>query len=310
MRILVAGNKGQLATDLKEAAVRLGMNVTALGRPDLDLADRISVDKAVLRVRPAIVINAAAYTEVDKAESEAALAMAINCDGAANLAAACARAQIPLIHVSTDQVFGDGRASPHRETDAPEPLSVYGESKLAGELAVAQVLPDHLIVRVSWVFGPSGSNFVKKVLSWAEASLRTGQPLRVVADQWGKPTYSPDLAVALLNMAVCRLATSEAENTRGLFHLAGQSAMTRASQAQMILDAARARGFPKVTVTPVPTNEFSTPARRPFNGMLDTNKASETFGVTLGTFEADLERLLDQLIGERGAHLTGKRAVG
>jgi len=310
VRILVAGNKGQLATDLKEAAVRQGMDLVAFGRPELDLTDRLAAERCIQRVRPSIVINAGAYTAVDKAESEPDLAFAVNTDGPARLAAACARAGIPLIHISTDQVFGDNRAVPHREIDAPAPLCVYGRSKLEGEQAVAAAQADHVIARVSWVFGPTGDNFVKKVLSWAETSFDTGRPLRIVADQWGKPTYSPDLAEALLNIAICRLATSEAATTRGLFHLAGSTALTRADQAQLILDAARARGFPAIKVTPVTSEQFPTPARRPSNGMLDTSKAYETFGIQLGSFEDALERTLERLIGPRGGQFRAVRAAG
>jgi dTDP-4-dehydrorhamnose reductase len=194
---LVIGRQGQVATDLVAASQRAGVSLAALGRPDLDITDPDSIARALDRAQPTAVINAGAYTAVDRAESEPDLAFAVNRDGPAALARFCAGARIPLIHISTDQVFDGRKQGGYVETDSPNPLCVYGRSKWAGETAVAEAHNDHLIVRVSWVFGPSGDNFVKKLLEWA----RTRDTLTIVCDQRGRPTYSPALADALIILA-------------------------------------------------------------------------------------------------------------
>lgn len=292
--ILIVGQSGQLATDLIAAANAHGLDAVAAGRPHLDLTKPDAPARMLDRIEPRAVINAAAYTDVDRAESEPDLAHAINCDGPASLAAACARAGVPLIHVSTDQVFDGRKEGGYVETDAPNPLCVYGASKLAGERAVFAALPDALIVRVSWVFGPSGTNFVTKVLDWARAR----PALRIVADQRGRPTFSPGLAVALLDLAR-RMAASESGAPRGLLHLAGDTVMTRAEQARIILAASQMRGGPFAAVEPVPTVAFPTPATRPLNAELDCSLARERYGLALGPFGPDLDATLNVLLGPR-----------
>jgi dTDP-4-dehydrorhamnose reductase len=292
--ILVAGRTGQLATDLVEAAGSRGIPLVALGRPDLDITDGTSVARAVERFAPAAVINAAAYTVVDKAEAEPDLAFALNRDGPAHLARACADAGIPLVHISTDQVFDGSKDGPHVEGDTPRPLCVYGRSKLAGEEAVAAASDAHLIVRVSWVFGPSADNFVKKLLAWA----RDRDTLTIISDQRGKPTYAPGLAEALLILAGRMVAPAEDASRRpeGLLHLAGASAMSRYEQALLVMKASGARGGPTARIEPVLTRDFPTPARRPLNAVLDTSRAAERYGIILGRFEDDLAATLDRLI--------------
>lgn len=285
--ILVAGRAGQLASDLAAHA-----GVTALGRPDLDITEADAVHRVLDRVRPRAVINAAAYTAVDRAESEPDLAFALNRDGPANLARACAAQGIPLVHVSTDQVFDGAKAGAYGEDDEPNPLCVYGHSKLAGEKAVLASAADALVVRVSWVFGPSGDNFVTKVLAWARARER----LSIVCDQRGRPTHSPSLARALIDLAG-RMTAPGAEAPSGLLHLAGASVMTRDIQARLILDASRQRGGPFAAVDPVPTREFPTPATRPLNAELDPSRAAARWGIQLNAFEDDLAETLDALIG-------------
>jgi dTDP-4-dehydrorhamnose reductase len=288
--ILVIGRSGQLATALAAAG---GASVIAAGRPEFDLAEPDAPRWLLDQIRPAAVINAAAYTAVDRAESEQEAAFALNRDGPARLATACARHAIPLIHVSTDSVFDGRKAGAYEETDTPRPLNVYGLSKLAGEQAVLEALPSALVVRTSWVFGPAGSSFVSKLLSWAAA-----QPaLTIVGDQRGRPTYAPALAEALLRLAR-RMATREDGAPQGLMHLGGGSAMSRAEQAQAILAASAARGGPFAAVTPVPTAAHATPARRPLNAVLDCRLAAR-HGLVLGPFDLDLEATLDRLIGPR-----------
>ncbi len=290
--ILIIGRKGQLATDLA-AMASTGQPLVCLGRPDLDLTDKDSIARAIERHQPAAIINAAAYTAVDKAESEPEAAFALNRDGPAHLAGLCKRHGLALVHISTDQVFGDGRRIAHGETDGPDPLCTYGRSKLAGEQAVLEAGGDALIARVSWVFGPSGDNFVTKVLGWARARPE----LSVVEDQMGRPTYSPELAAILLRLAGNMV--SGRSSPAGLLHLAGADIMSRADQARAILAGSRARGGPFADVSGVPTSAFPTPARRPLNAVLDVSLAQTMHGLALGAFVPALEATLDHLIGPR-----------
>jgi dTDP-4-dehydrorhamnose reductase len=281
--ILVVGRKGQLATDLAELP-----GVVAFGRPDLDVTDEASVRVAIERTAPCAVINAAAYTAVDRAESEPEAAFALNEAGPRHLALACTAANVPFVHVSTDQVFDGARPGGYREEDTPNPLCLYGRSKLAGERAVAEAGGRSLVVRVSWVFGPSGDNFVKKVLAWAS---ERGE-IRVVCDQRGRPTYSPALAGALLRLA---REMAEGRGPEGVLHLAGASVMSRFEQARMVLEAAGARGGPAARVRPVLTRNFPTPAVRPLNAELDVSRAA-AMGVRLSPFAGDLRRTLDRVL--------------
>jgi dTDP-4-dehydrorhamnose reductase len=202
MKILVAGAQGQLAHALLGAARgRDGLHVVAFGRPQLDIADRASVARALDAERPDFVVNAAAYTAVDKAESDSDAAFAVNRDGAGALAAAADAHGCPIIHVSTDYVFDGTKAGPYIETDPTGPMSVYGRSKLAGEAAVSAGTARHVILRTAWVYGPHGHNFLKTMLRLA----RERPQLRVVADQRGNPTYAPHLAAVIIAMAA-RLA--------------------------------------------------------------------------------------------------------
>ena len=189
MKILVAGRTGQVAQSLAALSTPERQFIT-LGRPDLDICDRASIDAAIVEHRPAAIINAAAYTAVDKAESEPDMAFAVNETGAGNLAAAASAAGLPIVHISTDYVFAGDKDGFYTEDDPVDPQSVYGRSKLAGERAVAQANPDHVILRTAWIFSPYGHNFLKTMLRLAADR----DVVRVVSDQWGSPTYAPDIA--------------------------------------------------------------------------------------------------------------------
>jgi dTDP-4-dehydrorhamnose reductase len=282
--VLVIGARGMLARALAAEAARQGRPLVALGRPDCDLADSASLARAIREVKPGAIVNAGAYTAVDRAESEPELAFAINRDGAAALARESASRAIPLIHVSTDQVFDGTGENAWREDDPTGPLCVYGASKRAGEEAVLAAHPGALVMRVSWTFGPGGDDFVAKVLEWA----RRNPALRIVADQTGRPTFAPDIARA------CLVAIDRAMH--GILHVAGESIMTRADQARMILAAAAARGFPQVTVEPVATASMNLPARRPLNAVLDVSR-SRRLGIFTQRFEDVLPARLDDCLG-------------
>lgn len=298
-KILVVGRAGQLASDLAIAAGTHRIQVTTAGRPDLDIADPQSIARHIASTKPDVVINASAYTNVDKAESEPDLCMAVNRDGPGHLASACKAAGIPLVHVSTDMVFPDVPGKAFAEDDQTGPLGVYGLSKLEGEKRVAAEHDRYLIARVSWVYGPSGDNFVKKILTWAKAKPE----LSIVADQIGRPTYSPDLAEALLVLAGRMVdgTRTAASVPHGILHIAGCDVLPRDEQARIAMAASAARGGPSAAVLPVPTSKFPTPARRALNATLSVDKAANLYGIRLGHFKDDVERMLDTIIGPRKA---------
>ena len=216
MRVAVTGRSGQLARCLAEAgAGRPDLELAFLGRPGLALLDRGSVLRAVEEARPDIVVSAAAFTAVDRAEGEPALAFAVNADGAGHVAEAAARTGAALIHISTDYVFSGRTGAPYAESDRPHPINVYGRSKLEGEKRAAALVPRSVILRTSWVFSPFGANFVKTMLRLA----RERDPVRVVADQRGNPTGAHDLAAAVL--LVARRLHADGEALTEVFHVTG-----------------------------------------------------------------------------------------
>lgn len=221
MRMIVTGAQGQVGWELNRRAMALGHAVLAWSQVELDITDTVAVDRALDASSADVVINAAAYTAVDKAEQEPDLAFAVNRDGPAHLATACARLNIPLLHISTDYVYDGRKSSPYVEDDATAPLGVYGASKLAGDEAVRRGLPRHLILRVSWVFGVHGHNFVKTILRLA----REREELRIVADQHGSPTFAGDIADTLLELAG-RIPEIDAKGAWGTYHYCNEPVTT------------------------------------------------------------------------------------
>jgi dTDP-4-dehydrorhamnose reductase len=278
MRILVAGAHGQLARALlEEAQARAGVSVTALGRPDLDVARPGSIARAIAQVAPDVVINAAAYTAVDKAESEAAAAFAVNRDGAGALAAAAAAHGAPIVHISTDYVFDGSKPGAYVEDDPTGPTGVYGRSKLEGEAGVAAANPAHVILRTAWLYSPWGSNFLLTMLRLA----RERGELRVVADQRGNPTYAPHLAAAVLSVAVHVAQERPGRPYAGVYHAAGGGSATWHDFACTIVSGAARLGVPQVPVRAIGTADYPTPARRPTNSTLDCSKLARVFGQRL-----------------------------
>ena len=290
IRIAVTGRHGQLASSLAErAALSPEIEVIALGRPALDLEHPADVAAAIGAARPHLVVNAAAYTAVDKAEAEPDRAFAVNRDGAAAVAAAAAALYVPLIHLSTDYIFPGSKPGPHVETDATGPLNVYGASKLAGEIAVAAAHPGAVILRTSWVYSPFGTNFVKTMLRLG----RDRPVLEIVDDQWGNPTGALDLADAILRLAP-RLVAGGAPF--GTFHLAGDGATTWCGLARYIFDLSHALGGPRPLVVPIATADYPTPARRPANSRLDCTAFAATFGFSLGPWRAGVGAVVPRLL--------------
>jgi len=277
VRLLVAGAQGQLARAMIELAPSAAdITAFALGRPALDLTTPASVLKTLADFKPDVIVNAAAYTAVDKAESEPDAAMALNADGPARLAEAADRMGAVLIHISTDYVFDGSKATPYVEDDPTAPLGAYGRSKLAGEDAVRAGTGRHIILRTAWVHSPFGANFVKTMLH-----LAADRPeVRVVDDQIGSPTYAPHLAEVIL--AISRAVTADPANVRfGTYHAAGSGAVTWCGMAREIIRVSASLGGPSATVTAITNADYPTPAPRPANSRLDCAKLAAAFGITL-----------------------------
>ncbi|MFN7166866.1 MAG: dTDP-4-dehydrorhamnose reductase [Pannonibacter sp.] len=292
MTILVLGKQGQLAQCLAAAGRK---DVFCAGRPEVDLTDTVSMAKALDAVKPTAVINAAAYTFVDKAESDPDTCNAVNRDGPAELAKLCAARGIVLIHVSTDCVFDGEKPAPYEPGDLAAPLGVYGQSKLEGEQAVAGACPRHLIVRVSWVFSEYAHNFVRTMLTLAQ----TRSEVTVVDDQVGYPTYGPDLAAGLLKMADACVMPGFSD--WGTYHLAGLDETDRASMADAIFAASRHVGGPSAQVIGVPTSEYPSAAQRPLNSRLASTMAFRKFGLRLPGWKTGLERSVRILVSDLAA---------
>ena len=288
--ILIAGKNGQLARCLHDLSMQRELSVVAVGRPELDLENADSIDGLMAAVEPSAIINAAAYTAVDRAESESISAFRINRDGAALLAKAAGLRGIPFVHISTDFVFDGSKVTPYCEEDVPAPLNVYGCSKLAGETAVLAASPCAAVIRTSWVYSPHGNNFVRTMLRLSQT-----QPIvRVVDDQRGTPTSALDLAAAVLRI-VEHLQSAEGCDSAGVYHLAGEGEATWHDFAAAIFEDLARRGRFVPPLEAIPTEQYPTPARRPHNSCLDSSKAERAFGVRLPPWRASLEACLDQL---------------
>jgi dTDP-4-dehydrorhamnose reductase len=287
--VLVIGRTGRLALALCEEASRLGLNVCARGRPDLNIENPDSVRGLVDALAPRAIINAAALVDVDEAERHPERAFAINRDGATHLAGIAARAGIPLVHISTDYVFDGAKATPYTEDDPATPISIYGQSKAEGEQAVLSTYPEATILRTSWVFSPHGKGFVKSMLGLA----RERPSVRVVADQYGTPTWAGDFAQATLRIVTQSLANGAGRGE--IYHLAGEGGTTWFNFAQAIFDGWKRRGFTVPAVEPISVADWPGPAKRPRNSQLDCSKVARTFDIRLPPWQPALEVLLDML---------------
>ena len=293
MRLAIIGAKGQVGWELSRRAPMFGHEVLAWDVEELDITDAAAVDQTLGASAADAVINAAAYTAVDRAEQEPERAFAVNRDGPAHLAAACARSNIPLLHISTDYVFDGTKRDPYTEDDPAAPLGVYGQSKWEGDEAIRRSSPRHLILRVSWVFGVEGQNFVKTILRLA----REREELRVVADQHGRPSYAGDIADALLELAG-RTEEIDARNLWGVYHYGGEPATTWHEFATAIVERARPTEALKVrAVTPITTADYPTPAARPANSVLDCARLAACFGIYPASWRESLSAMLFALHG-------------
>lgn len=292
LRVAVTGLKGQVVSAIIKRAPK-NVEIIALGRPQLEISQREAVLASLRHARCDAIINAAAYTQVDRAEAEPKLAMRVNGDGAGNVAQAAADLQIPLLHLSTDYVFDGLLDIPYQETDATNPTCVYGRSKLVGEEQIRTIHPQHVILRTAWVYSPFGTNFVKTMLKLGADR----DEVSVVADQYGNPTSALDIADALIEI-IKKLSEKRSEVLYGTFHMSGQGEASWADLAQAIFDVAENRGAKPVRVRRILTQDYPTAARRPANSRLDNSKLRRIYGITLPNWRRSLVTCVEHLLRE------------
>ncbi|MCR4524309.1 dTDP-4-dehydrorhamnose reductase [Bosea sp. 47.2.35] len=298
LRIAVTGWTGQVVCAMLER-VPVGVEVIALRRPDLDLAQPKTVAPALRSARPDVIVNTAAYTAVDQAESEPELAMRVNGEAAGEAARAAAALGIPVIQLSTDYVFNGELARPYREDDATGPISAYGASKLAGEQAVAAATGNHAILRTAWIYSPFGKNFVKTMLHLAE----TRDEIGVVADQAGCPTSALDIADAILTVARNLTSQKDEAALRGVFHMSAAGEAVWADVAEAIFAERERQGGKPVKIRRIATADYPTPARRPANSRLDCSKLAQAHDVRLPDWQGSLRACVTRLLEDQGKEL-------
>ncbi|WP_156150818.1 dTDP-4-dehydrorhamnose reductase [Hyphomicrobium sp. 99] len=307
----IIGKSGQVSSSLLEALRAEDNRVFACGRPEIDLLDPESVRRAILAARPKVVVNAAAYTAVDRAEDEPEIAYAVNAAGAEAAAKAAAEIDAAIIHFSTDYVFDGSKRTPYVETDPVSPIGVYGRSKQEGEVRVAAANPKHIILRTAWIFSPFGGNFAKTMLRLSKER----REIKVVDDQCGNPTHALDLAE--LVRKVLPLASAQSPDPRifGTFHTVNHGETTWFGFAKAILEGAAQRGGSEVAVLPIGTKDYPTKAERPAYSVLSTDKLRDVTGFQLRPWREALSDCLDRLAGsphrvaaERSQQIGGKFA--
>ncbi len=290
MKILVTGSNGQVGHEFTLLAPQSQHNIVCFDRHGLDITDAAKVKEVIHNEQPQVVINCAAYTAVDKAESEPDTAFTINASGAENLASACREVNAVLIHISTDYVFAGDTLSPYNESDPTGPSGVYGESKLAGEIAIAQQLEQHIILRTAWVFGAHGNNFVKTMLRLGAERDELG----VVNDQLGAPTSAKGIADCCLTIANTIAQRNKQDIAWGIYHYSGAPYTEWFGFAEHIFDAAvrlnLLNNAPKLN--PISSDQFPTPAKRPANSRLSCDKLASNFEIVPDDWKYHLEQVL------------------
>jgi dTDP-4-dehydrorhamnose reductase len=291
VKTVLFGSSGQLGVELVERLKRLDGSCVCCDLPQYDISDLQSVSAVIRDEKPDGVINASAYTAVDLAEDNRETAFKVNGDGPAHLAACCSAAGIPLIHVSTDYVF-DGRGSvPYRESNAVNPLGVYGASKAAGENAVRETLREHIILRTAWLYGVYGNNFVKTMLRLGKSN----ETIRVVDDQFGCPTSAADLADAVMGVLE-RIRSDRGGAVWGTYHYCGKGITTWFNFAERIFQCAREFGPLAVkNLVPISTEEYPVKAARPAYSALNCDKIEKNFGISTCPWPASLEKTIREL---------------
>jgi dTDP-4-dehydrorhamnose reductase len=295
MKILLTGSKGQLGREVVKAGINAGLDIISMDLPEIDITDSEKLIRIFSELKPSIVINAAAYTAVDLAETQKNLCYAVNQDGPANLTRLCGKNKARLIHISTDYVF-DGKADkPYREIDPVSPVNVYGHSKAEGEKAVLAGPGKHIILRTSWLYGRYGKNFIKTMLRMGQEK----KTIQVVNDQYGCPTCAYDLAEVIIVIAQ-RLMENQSNNS-GIYHYCGNGITTWYEFAISIFQIAGELGLKNMPlVTPITTSQFPTAAKRPLYTALDCSVIGKSFGVELKPWKHSLKKTIHQIIDSQG----------
>ena len=298
--VLVIGRTGQVARALALLSPKSTLTYRFAGRAEADLTRPSSLKETIETAAPHLIINAAAYTAVDKAETESAEAYAVNAEGPRHLAAICAERDIPLLQISTDYVFDGRKNAPYLPDDATNPINVYGASKLAGEGAVRERLAKHLILRLAWVYSEGGRNFVTTMLRLAEKE----PALRVVNDQIGQPTYAADIASALDKIATETLSRV-GDAPWGTYHLTNSGQTSWFAFAEAIFEHAGHFGLRRPSITAIGTKDYPTPAPRPRYSVLDHTSTVQRFSVAMPAWHDALNRCLDAIFAEAPARKRG-----
>lgn len=296
LNIVVVGREGQLAWELERCLASLG-RVTALGRPQVDLLHPRSAARMIHELKPEVIVNAAAYTSVDPAETEPEVAKAVNAEAPGMLAEEARSINALFIHYSTDYVYDGAKKSPYTESDPAHPINVYGKSKLAGDRAVQSVGGSYLILRTSWVYGSRGRNFLRTILKLAVER----EELRIVADQIGAPTWSHDVANATGQIIGGLASTSDGlalGERRGIYNITARGAVSWCGFARAIVEGMGRSGIDRAAlarIVPITTEEYHATAARPRNSVLSNDKIREAFGVVLPDWKLSLEKVLSAM---------------
>jgi dTDP-4-dehydrorhamnose reductase len=294
MKVLLTGSKGQLGREVEKLSINAGLNIIPMDLPEIDITDSDMLTRIFSDVNPSIVINAAAYTAVDLAETQKDICYAVNLAGPTYLTRLCDKYNARLIHISTDYVFDGKGNTPYQEDDPVSPVNVYGHSKAEGESAVIAGSGKHLVLRTSWLYGRYGKNFVKTM-------LRMGQEkkvIKVVNDQFGCPTCAYDLAKAIIIIAQ---QIEDKSNNSGIYQYCGNGITTWYDFAVSIFQFAGKIGLnKKPLITPIPTSQFPTTAKRPLYTALDCSKTKRSFGVELNPWRQSLKKTIQQIIETQG----------
>lgn len=290
MNILVIGSSDQVASSLLELAPK-GMQVSCVGRPEADLENPHNLAQIFAKFQSDIVVNAAAYTAVDKAESEAEKAFAINATGVEQLAKLCKKNSIPFIYISTDYVFDGTKSEPYKESDAVAPLGIYGKSKLVGEQLLAKACSRYIILRTAWIYSRFGNNFLKTMLRLAS----TRDEISVVSDQIGSPTYAPHLAKAIFDIIPLIIDKQPDDDIWGIYHCAGSGEASWYDFANEIFNQSGNLGGKKPMVHAINSEQFPTPVKRPANSRLDGAKLLKTFNIALPNWRIGTKQCIKQL---------------
>ena len=293
MKLLIIGSKGQLGSELVRKCKRNDFSFLALDLPEFNITDPSQVEKTLAVFKPSIVFNASAYTNVDKAETDLAIAFSVNSDGPANLAIYCDKNRIPIIHISTDYVFDGSKGQAYTESDPVSPLGVYGKSKEEGESKLRSILKQHIILRTSWLYGAYGNNFLKTMLRLGNEK----KIIKIVSDQYGCPTCAADLAEAVVDIS--KQITQNPKIFWGTYHYCGLGITTWHKFAKAIFEiAGQYQNFKVSSVEAITTAQYPTRTKRPAFSALDCNLINKNFGITQKPWQGSLKKTIKRILME------------